>query len=76
MVGAVDLVGGILVQQLGGAVMERLSASAAESAYAAQKMARLGIIAMALCRPVDFRPGEVPSLRSLITGVIRPERVG
>jgi putative membrane protein len=76
MVGAVDLVGGILVQQLGGAVMERLSASAAESAYAAQKMARLGIIAMALCRPVDFRPGEVPSLRSLIAGVIRPERVG
>jgi putative membrane protein len=76
MVGAVDLVGGILVQQLGGAVMERLSASAAESAYAAQKMARLGIIAMALCRPVDFRSGEVPSLRSLISGVIRPERVG
>jgi putative membrane protein len=76
MVGAVDLVGGILVQQLGGAVMERLSASAAESAYAAQKMARLGIIAMALCRPIDFRSGEVPSLRSLISGVIRPERVG
>ena len=76
MVGAVDLVGGILVQQLGGAVMERLSASAAESAYAAQKMARLGIIAMALCRPIDFRSGEVPSLRSLISGVVRPERVG
>ena len=72
MVGAVDLVGGILVQQLGGAVMERLSASAAESAYAAQKMARLGIIAMALCRPVDFRPGEVPSLRSLVSGLLKP----
>jgi putative membrane protein len=72
MVGAVDLVGGILVQQLGGAVMERLSASAAESAYAAQKMARLGIIAMALCRPIDFRPGEVPSLRSLVSGLLKP----
>src|SRR6266403_635392 len=72
MVGAVDLVGGILVQQLGGAVMERLSASAAESAYAAQKMARLGIIAMALCRPVDFRSGEVPSLRSLVSGLLKP----
>jgi len=72
MVGAVDLVGGILVQQLGGAVMERLSASAAESAYAAQKMARLGIIAMALCRPIDFRPGEVPSLRSLVSGLFKP----
>jgi putative membrane protein len=74
MVGAVDLVGGILVQQLGGAIMERLSASAAESAYAAQKMARLGIIAMALCRPVDFRPGEVPSLRSLVSGLLKPDR--
>jgi putative membrane protein len=71
LVGAVDLVGGMLVQQLGGAVFERLSASAAESTYAAQKMARLGIIAMALCRPVDFRPCEIPSLRSLISGLLR-----
>jgi putative membrane protein len=71
MVGAVDLVGGVLVQQLGGAVMERLSASAAESAYAAQKMARLGVLAMALCRPVDFRPGEVPSLRRLVSGLLK-----
>jgi putative membrane protein len=71
LVGAVDLVGGVLVQQLGGAVIERLSASAAESAYAAQKMARLGIIAMALCRPVDFRPGEVPSLRGLVSGLLK-----
>jgi putative membrane protein len=71
LVGAVDLVGGVLVQQLGGAVVERLSASAAESAYAAQKMARLGIIAMALCRPVDFRPGEVPSLRKLVSGLLK-----
>jgi putative membrane protein len=76
MVGAVDLVGGILVQQLGGAVMERLSASAAESAYAAQKMARLGTIAMALCRPVEFRPGEVPSLRSLVSGLLKANRQG
>jgi putative membrane protein len=76
MVGAVDLVGGILVQQLGGAVMERLSASAAESAYAAQKMARLGIIAMALCRPVDFRPGEVPSLRGLVSGLLKADHQG
>jgi putative membrane protein len=72
LVGAVDLVGGVLAQQLGGAVMERLSASAAESAYAAQKMARLGIIAMALCRPVDFRPGGAPSLRRLVSGLLKP----
>ena len=68
LVGAVDLVGGILVQQLGGAVIERLSASAAESAYAAQKMARLGILAMAQCRPIDFEPGQIPSLRRLVSG--------
>jgi len=73
MVGAVDLVGGVLVQQLGGAVIERLSASAAESAYAAQKMARLGIIAMALCRPVDFHAGEIPSLRSLVSGFLKAD---
>ena len=71
MVGAVDLVGGALVQQLGGAVLERVSASAAESAYAAQKMARLGILAMALCRPVEFRAGEVPSLRRLVSGLLK-----
>jgi putative membrane protein len=71
MVGAVDLIGGIVAQQLGGAVIERVSASAAESAYAAQKMARLGMIAMALCRPIDFRPGEVPSLRSLVSGLLK-----
>lgn len=73
MVGAVDLVGGVLVQQLGGAVIERLSASAAESAYAAQKMARLGLIAMALCRPIEFRPGEIPSLRGLVSGFLKPD---
>jgi putative membrane protein len=72
LVGAVDLVGGVLVQQLGGAVFERLSASAAESAYAAQKMARLGIIAMALCRPVEFRPGEIPSLGKLVSALAKP----
>jgi putative membrane protein len=72
LVGAVDLIGGVLVQQLGGAVFERISASAAESAYAAQKMARLGIIAMALCRPVEFRPGEVPRLRSLVSDLLKP----
>jgi len=72
LVGTVDLVGGVLAQQLGGAVLERLSASAAESAYAAQKMARLGIIAMALCRPVEFRAGEIPSVRGLVSNFLRP----
>ena len=48
------------------------SERAAESAYAAQKMARLGIVAMVLCRPAEFRPGEIPSLRSLVSGLLKP----
>ncbi len=72
LVGAVDIVGGVLVQQLGGAVLERISANAAESAYAAQKIARLGLVAMALCRPVEFSPGEAPSLGTLVSGLFKP----
>jgi len=71
LVGAVDVVGGVIAQQLGGAVLERLSASAAESAYAAQKMARLGLVAMASCRPIEFRPGEAPSLSGLVSSLLR-----
>jgi putative membrane protein len=71
LVGAVDVVGGVIAQQLGGAVLERLSASAAESAYAAQKMARLGLVAMASCRPIEFRSGEAPSLSGLVSGLLR-----
>jgi putative membrane protein len=71
LVGAVDVVGGVIAQQLGGAVLERLSASAAESAYATQKMARLGLVAMASCRPIEFRPGEAPSLPGLVSSLLR-----
>ncbi len=70
LVGAIDVVGGVIAQQLGGAVLERLSASAAESTYAAQKMARLGLVATALCRPIEFRPGEAPSLAGLVSGFL------
>jgi len=71
LVGAVDVVGGVIAQQLGGAVLEHVSASAAESAYAAQKMARLGLVAMASCRPIEFRPGEAPSLPGLVSSLLR-----
>ena len=70
LVGAVDVIGGVIAQQFGGAVLERLSASAAESAYAAQKMARLGLVAMASCRPIEFRPNEMPSLSGLVSGLL------
>ena len=71
LVGAVDIVGGVIAQQLGGAVLEHVSASAAESAYAAQKMARLGLVAMASCRPIEFCPGEAPSLPGLVSSLMR-----
>jgi len=76
LVGAVDVVGGVIAQQLGGAVLERLSAGAAESAYAAQKMARLGLVAMMLCRPIEFRPEEAPSLSGLVSALLKPRAEG
>ncbi len=64
--GALDLAGATLTQHLGGAVAERITVSAAESVYAAQRMARLGLVTMSLCRPIPFRKNELPSMSSLI----------
>jgi putative membrane protein len=69
--GAVDLASASLVQHLGGAVTERFASTTAESLYAAYRMARLGIMVMDLCRPIAFREDEVPSVASLVSGVIR-----
>jgi putative membrane protein len=69
--GAVDIATNSLVQTLGGAVTERLATSAADSLYAAYRMARLGIIVMDLCRPIPFRPEEIPSVTSLVGNVLR-----
>jgi putative membrane protein len=69
--GAVDIASSSLVQHLGGALTERLASSAAESLYAAYRMARLGIIVMDLCRPIPFRETEVPSVTSLVGNVLR-----
>ena len=67
-VGAVDLAGAALTQHFGGAIAERVAAGAAESLYATQRMARLGLATMALCRPVPFRPDEVPGVMSSLVG--------
>ena len=72
--GAVDLAGAALSQHIGGAVAERVAASAAESMYATQRMARLGLAIMGLCRPVPFRPGELPGLWSTLTGSLFARR--
>jgi putative membrane protein len=69
--GAVDIASASLVQHLGGAVTERLATSAADSVYAAYRMARLGVIVMDLCRPIPFREDEVPSITSLVGNVLR-----
>jgi putative membrane protein len=66
--GAVDLAGAALSQHIGGAVLERVATSAAESTYAAQRMARLGLVTMGLCRPVPFRPNELPGILSSLVG--------
>ena len=66
--GAIDLAGATLTQHIGGAVAERLAASAAESMYAAQRMARLGFVTMDLCRPIPFRRNEVPGILSSLVG--------
>jgi putative membrane protein len=68
--GAVDLAGMTLTQHIGGAVAERLAANTAESMYAGQRMARIGLITMGMCRPVPFQPHEVPGMfSSLIAGL-------
>ena len=69
--GAVDIASASLVQQLGGAVAERVATSAADAVYAAYRMARLGIIVMDLCRPIPFGEGDVPSVASLVGNAIK-----
>jgi putative membrane protein len=68
--GAVDIASSSLAQHLGGALTERLASSAAESLYAAYRMARLGLIVMDLCRPIPFREREAPSVTSLVSNVL------
>jgi putative membrane protein len=66
--GAIDLAAATLTQHVAGAVAERVAASAAESMYATQRMARLGLVTMGLCRPVPFRPQEIPGILPSLLG--------
>jgi putative membrane protein len=66
--GAVGLAGMALTQHLSGAVLERLAADSAESMYAAQRIARIGLITMGLSRPVPFQEGEAPGVFSSLIG--------
>ena len=66
--GAVDLAGMTVTQHLGGAIAERIAAGTAESMYAGQRMARIGLITMGMCRPVPFEPHEMPGMFSSLIG--------
>ncbi len=66
--GAVDFAGATLSQHIGGAIAERLATSAAELMYAAQRMARLGLVTMGMCRPVPFQRSELPGIMSSLIG--------
>jgi len=56
--GMAQQAGDMAVQSLGGGLVGRLSANAADSLYTALRTARLGVYAMESCRPVAFAPEE------------------
>jgi len=66
--GVVDMAGMGLTQHLGGAIAERLATSTAESLYTGQRMARIGLITMSMCRPVPFERAEMPGMFSSLVG--------
>ncbi|MDO9411127.1 MAG: TIGR01620 family protein [Pseudolabrys sp.] len=77
--GAVDLAGMTLTQHIGGALAERIATNTAESMYAGQRMARIGLITMSMCRPVPFLPEEVPGMFSSMIGNLfsrKPDKRG
>ena len=72
--GAVDLVSGALMQHLGTGLLEKVATDLADAVYAGQRMARLGIIIMGVCRPVPFQKGEAPSISSLVQHLVARSR--
>jgi putative membrane protein len=74
--GAVDLAGMTLTQHIGGALAERIATNTAESLYAGQRMARIGLITMGMCRPVPFQPEEVPGMFSSMIGNLFARKKG
>jgi putative membrane protein len=77
MIGAADLAGEYLARQFKGVLesltgfvpgldLEKLTATAGESLFAAHRMARIGLLTMKLCRPVAFGPDEAPSATNIV----------
>jgi uncharacterized membrane protein YcjF (UPF0283 family) len=42
--------------------------------YAAQRMARLGLVTMGMCRPIPFRRDELPGILSSLIGGLLAQR--
>ncbi len=66
--GAVEL-GGQVLGEVGGKAVERLG-MVTGSVLAAQRMARLGLLAMRVCRPIPFDTTEAPTITQLAGDVI------
>lgn len=63
---AIDLAGMTIAQHVSGAVAERVAADSVHSLYAAQRIARIGLIGMSMCRPVPFQAEEAPNMLSAL----------
>lgn len=66
--GAIEL-GGQVLGEIGGKAGERLG-MVTGSVLAAQRMARLGLLAMRVCRPIPFDAAEAPTITQLAGEVL------
>jgi putative membrane protein len=71
---ATDLAGDALIGFLGGRLVDKISVAAGEGMIAAQRMARLGLLAMEHCRPVAFGPDARLGLADLLRAEDHPPR--
>lgn len=65
LVATTDIVGNIWAEHLGSRLAGVLSTKLAEGVFAAVRVARLGLLAMELCRPLSFGKEDEPSLNRL-----------
>jgi putative membrane protein len=70
--GAAELVLQGAAAEVGGSLLSKLFTGLGGGALAGQRMARLGLLAMRVCRPIPFLESEMPSLVSLLE-TSRPE---
>jgi len=71
IVAATDVATQIAVQQMGGAVAEKLAGKLGGGVVAASRTVRLGLLTMQLCRAVPFDDHDLPTIRRLIATLLR-----